>query len=203
MAAAKESVDYGFLVDEAPAAITQALEGTNRVAGIVRAMKDFAHPADSDKTAVDVNHAIKTTLEVSRGEWKHAADIDLDLDDSVPPIDALRGPLNQTLLILIVNAAQAVEATNNGTRGRIRIKTSHDAAGVEIRISDSGPGIPAEIMDRIFDPFFTTKKVGSGSGQGLAIARTCIVDQHGGEIYVDTAAAETTFVLRIPRRGES
>lgn len=203
MAAAKDQVDYDFLVEEAPAAIAQALEGANRVAGIVRAMKDFAHPADSDKTAVDVNHAIKTTLEVSRGEWKHAAEVVLDLDDTVPTIEALRGPLNQTLLILIVNAAQAVAETNNGQKGQIRIATSHNSQEVEVRISDSGPGIPADVLERIFDPFFTTKEVGEGSGQGLAIARTCIVDQHGGKIFVDTAAADTTFVLLIPHSGVS
>lgn len=201
MAAAKDEVDYDFLVEEAPSAISQALEGADRVAGIVRAMKDFAHPADSDKAAVDVNHAINTTLEVSRGEWKHAAEVLLDLDETVPTIEALRGPLNQTLLILIVNAAQAVAETSNGHKGQIRIATSHSAETVEIRISDSGPGIPPEIMDRIFDPFFTTKGVGEGSGQGLAIARTCIVEQHGGEIFVDAAAADTTFVLRIPHDG--
>jgi signal transduction histidine kinase len=201
MAVVKDRVDFEFLAEEAPAAISQALEGADRVAGIVRAMKDFAHPADSDKTTVDVNHAIKTTLEVSRGEWKHAAEVVLELNDDVPTIEALRGPLNQTLLILIVNAAQAVAETSNGHKGEIRIATTHSPESVEIRISDSGPGIPAEIMDRIFDPFFTTKEVGKGSGQGLAIARTCIVEQHGGEIFVDTAAPATTFVLRIPHAG--
>ncbi|MCP3974411.1 MAG: GAF domain-containing protein [bacterium] len=194
----REQLDFEFLREEAPVAIDQALEGAERVAGIVRAMKDFAHPADSDKTAFDINHAIETTLAVSRGEWKHVAQVDLELADNLPSIEALRGPLNQTLLIIIVNAAQAVADTVDSDKGLIQITTTQVDDNIEIRISDSGSGIPQDISDRIFDPFFTTKEVGEGSGQGLAIARTCIVEQHGGQIFVDTAADQTTFVIRLP-----
>jgi signal transduction histidine kinase len=199
--AAKEQADFEFFVEEVPSALEQTLEGVDRVAEIVRAMKEFAHPGSENKTSVDVNRSLQTTAEISRSEWKYVADLELDLDESIPLVPALAGPLNQALLIIIVNAAQAIESSTDvveSGRGRIEISTRLAGDHVEIRFRDSGPGVPPEILDRIYDPFFTTKEVGKGSGQGLSIARSVIVDQHGGELVYDDSGPGATFVMQLP-----
>jgi signal transduction histidine kinase len=86
-----------------------------------------------------------------------------------------------------------------GSKGTIRISTRLDKEWVEIRISDTGTGIPEEIRHRIFDPFFTTKEVGKGTGQGLAIARSVVVDKHGGTLTFESEVGRgTSFILRLP-----
>ncbi|MDJ0923527.1 MAG: ATP-binding protein [Acidimicrobiia bacterium] len=207
--AVKEEADFEFLVEEIPMALQQTLEGVDRVADIVRAMKEFAHPGSKSMVSVDLNRSLRTTAKVSRSEWKYVADIEFDLDESLPLVPALAGPLNQVFLIMIVNAAQAIEGatseTGNGSepeKGRIDIVSRRDGDWVEIRISDTGPGVPAGILDRIYDPFFTTKDVGKGSGQGLSIARSVIVEQHRGELGYDDAGPGATFVIRLPLSEE-
>lgn len=196
-----ERSDCDFLIEEMPDAIDETIEGANRVAEIVRAMKEFAHPGSAAKESVDVNRVVTTTKAVSRNEWKYVSKIKLDLDESLPIIQGYAGPLGQSLLIMFVNAAQAVaEHRNIDTEGKgtITVTTSHAADHVEIRVSDDGPGIPPEIRDRIFEPFFTTKEVGSGSGQGLSIAHSVVVDKHGGEIWAEDGDPGAVFVIRLP-----
>lgn len=196
-----EEKDFSFLVEEAPLAIDQSLEGISRVAEIVLAMKEFAHPGSNEKVALDVNRAIRTTIEVSRNEWKYVADVELDLDESLPMVPALAGPLNQSFLVMVVNAAQAIaEVTGDGSGGKGRISVTSRLAGdhVEIRFADTGPGVPEDVLPRIFDPFFTTKEVGTGSGQGLSIAWSVIIEQHGGELVYDDSGPGATFVIRLP-----
>jgi hypothetical protein len=129
-----------------------------------------------------LNHAIDMTLTVARGEWKYVADVQTDFAKDLPSVRCLPGEINQVILNLITNAAHAIGdvcAKNEGSKGTIRISTRRDGSWAEIRISDTGTGIPEEIRHRVFDPFFTTKEVGKGTGQGLAIAHSVIVDSHG------------------------
>ncbi len=201
-----ESSNCAFLIEEIPDAAAETLEGARRVAEIVRAMKDFAHPGWDSKSSVDINHVIKTTAQISRNEWKYVAEMELDLDDTIPQVPALAGPLGQSLLILFVNSAQALRDQGRGEAsgmGKIRVATSLRGDFVEIRVADDGPGIPPAIVDRIFDPFFTTKDVGKGSGQGLSIARSVVVDKHGGEIQVEQGDPGAVFVIRLPLRDSS
>ncbi len=203
LAAALDDADVEFLFEELPAAVEQALEGVDRVAAIVRAMKDFAHPGSDELAPVDINHAIATTVTVSKNEWKYVADLETDLDPAVGMVPALSGPLNQVILNLIVNAAHAIEDKGGEGKGLIRITTARDDVYAVISVSDTGCGIPAEIRDRIFEPFYTTKDVGRGSGQGLAIAHQVIVDRHRGRIDVESeVGVGTTFHLRIPLHPE-
>ncbi len=199
--------DLGFLTAELPVATAQAIEGVDRIASIVRAMKEFSHPGTKDKVALDVNRAISSTVTVGRNEWKYVAEVETDFDPTLPVIQALPGELNQVLLNIIVNAAHAIAEKNEkgcpdaaaGLDGRIRIATRRAGESVEIRISDTGCGIPREIREKIFDPFFTTKGVGKGTGQGLAIAHDVVVNKHGGSIAIEDApGGGTTFVLRLP-----
>ena len=184
-----------FLADIAEA-FAGSLEGVERVSETVRAMKEFAHPGDLEMTSTDLNQALRTALVVGRSEYKHAAEVELQLGD-IPPVDCRRAELNKVFLNLIVNAAHAIEA-KGAARGTITIRTRTDGALVRIEIADTGCGIAAAVLPRIFDPFFTTKAVGKGSGQGLAIART-IVTGHGGDLDVaSTVGQGTTFTITLP-----
>jgi signal transduction histidine kinase len=110
------------------------------------------------------------------------------------------GDLNQVFLNLLVNAADALRET--GERGEIRVTTRVEDAMALISIADNGPGIPAELQRVIFEPFFTTKEVGKGTGQGLALAHSVVVDKHGGSIDLHSTPGEgTEFVLRLPVDG--
>lgn len=192
-----------FLDEEIPAAFERTREGIERVAAIVRAMKEFAHPDTQVQSPADINHAIETTLLVARNEYKYTAVVQTDLAD-LPPVVCNVGELNQVFLNLIVNAAHAIEAAgrDSETGGVIRVSTRPAGQWVQIELADNGCGIAQENLERIFDPFFTTKDVGKGTGQGLAIARSIIVERHGGSIDVNsTVGAGTRMTLRLPVSG--
>jgi PAS domain S-box-containing protein len=191
--------DFEFLRTEVPKAFERTLEGAERVAGIVRAMKEFAHPDGAEHSPADLNHALSTTLIVACNEYKYAATVATDLSD-LPPVTCNVGELNQVFLNLIVNAAHAIhDAGREVSTGRIGVTTRVRGEFVEVEISDNGCGIPSENLEKIFDPFFTTKEVGRGTGQGLAIARSIVVDKHGGSIDVHSeSGAGTAFVISLP-----
>jgi PAS domain S-box-containing protein len=177
-------------------AFAGSFEGVERVSETVRAMKEFAHPGDLDMTATDLNQAIRTILVVARSEYKHAAEVKLELGD-IPPVNCTRAEINKVFLNLIVNAAHAIEESGKG-RGTITIRSRAEGASVRFEIADTGCGIPATVLPRIFEPFFTTKAIGKGSGQGLAIARS-VVRNHGGELQVASVVGQgTTFTITLP-----
>ncbi|MBK9949664.1 MAG: PAS domain S-box protein [Nitrospira sp.] len=194
-------VDLEYLQEEVPKAIAQSFEGVERITKIVRAMKEFAHPGGEEAAYEDLNKAIQTTVEVSRNEWKYVAELTMDLAPDLPPVFCQLGPINQVVLNIIVNAAHAIGDVVKGTtqKGRITISTRTVGDGVEIRVRDTGGGIPETIRGKIFDPFFTTKPVGKGTGQGLAIARSVVVDKHGGRIDVESEVDQgTIFIIHLP-----
>jgi PAS domain S-box-containing protein len=199
-----DEVDFDYLKEEIPRALNQSLEGVDRVAKIVRAMKEFSHPA-REKTATDLNRAIQSTVTVASNEWKYVAEIEMDLDTNLPSVHCSPAEFNQVVLNMIVNAAHAIaDVVGDGGKGKgkIRVRTRPDGEYALVEISDSGIGMPAHIQQRIFDPFFTTKEVGKGTGQGLAIAHNVIVDKHGGTIKVSSSpGAGTTFTIRLPIGG--
>lgn len=193
--------DLDFLLEEIPKAITQSAEGVIRVASIVRAMKEFAHPGKDEKACVDLNKAIESTVTVARNEWKYVADLTTDLAPNLPLVPCFLGQFNQVILNMIVNASHAIADVTKGTdvKGIISITTRSLDGWVEIRITDSGTGIPEQIRTKIFDPFFTTKEVGKGTGQGLAIAHSVIVKKHRGTITLESEVGRgTTFIVRLP-----
>jgi signal transduction histidine kinase len=207
VAAAVERVDTSYLLEEIPKAIDQTLEGVSRVAALVSAMKEFSHPDTKEKVMLDLNHAINSTITVARNEWKYVADLETEFDPSLPPVSCLPGEFNQVILNLIVNAAHAIsDVVKNGgpEKGKITVQTRNYSEWAEIRIQDTGTGIPEKAQSRIFDPFFTTKEIGKGTGQGLSIARSVIVDKHGGSLHFETEEGKgTTFIIRIPHDGKS
>jgi PAS domain S-box-containing protein len=192
-------VELDYLLSELPKAMQRARDGLKRVTNIVRAMKEFSHPSSDAHASADLNKAIETTLEVARSEYKHLAVIDLNLGP-LPLVSCNIGELNQVFLNLLVNAAHAVEASGKDlSSGRIRIETSHVGAELHISLEDNGCGIEPHNLDKIFDPFFTTKEVGKGTGQGLAISRSIVVDRHGGALDVHSVVGTgTRFTIRLP-----
>ncbi|MBU1566466.1 MAG: hypothetical protein KJ630_12675 [Proteobacteria bacterium] len=200
----REEADLDFLEEEFPIAAKQAQEGIDRIAKIVKALKDFSHPGAEGKIrAVDLNAAIETTLTVASNVWRETADVDLDFTPRLPPVQCLAGELNQVFLNFIVNGTHAIEdkmqKEHSTGKGVLKISTRQDGDSVEIRFSDTGTGIPAGIQDRIFDPFFTTKEVGRGSGQGLYVAHNLICNKlHGSLTFLTEPNAGTTFIVRLP-----
>jgi len=198
-----EEADLDFLRSEVPASLERTREGVSRVAEIARAIKEFSYPDQREKEATDLNAALTNTLTIARNEYKYVADIETDLAD-LPPVFCHPGHLNQVFLNLIVNAAHAIEAANGDgeEKGTIRIRTRCEGPIVSIRIADTGCGIPDEIRTRVFDAFFTTKEVGRGTGQGLALARSVIVEKHGGTLSFDSEVGRgTCFEIRVPVDG--
>jgi PAS domain S-box-containing protein len=202
LACMADTADLEFLRKDLPAAVSQSLEGVEQVSRIVRAMKEFSHPGTGQKEICDLNHAIETTLVVARNEIKYVADVHLELESGLPGVPCLAGEINQVLLNLFVNAAHAIgdaAREQGGRRGTLTVSTQRLADVVEIRVADTGKGIPEAIRGRIFEPFFTTKDVGKGTGQGLAMAHATVVGRHGGQLWFDSQVGEgTTFFLRLP-----
>jgi PAS domain S-box-containing protein len=203
--AIERAVDLTFLNENMPMAVERSLEGLERVATIVRSMKEFSHPNYASKSSADLNSAIRNTLTVALNEYKYVADVETRLGE-IPLVVCNVGEFNQTFLNILVNAAHAIEAIVTGTerRGLITITTRRDGDAVLISVQDTGGGIPEAIQGNIFDPFFTTKEVGKGTGQGLAIARTVIVEKHGGSLTFESVpGVGTTFHIRLPLAADS
>jgi signal transduction histidine kinase len=166
-------------------------------------MKEFAHPDRKEMAQADLNQAISSTLIIAANEYKYVADVETGFSE-LPLVNCYAGEINQVVLNLIVNAAHAIGDVVKGTplKGKITVATRAHGDFVEIAISDTGKGIPVEVRSRIFDPFFTTKEVGKGTGQGLSIARSVVVEKHGGSLTFDTELGKgTTFYIRLPVAG--
>ncbi len=216
---AVEEADLDYLREEIPQAVSQSLGGLSRVSEIVSSMKEFSHFGKDQRQVADINHILDNTLTVARNEWRYVAKVEKDFQKDLPGITCNPGELGQVFLNIIVNAGHAIQDLNknrdgdkDSVKGRITIQTLTIPTGIEVRISDTGAGIPEEARDQIFNPFFTTKSVGRGSGQGLAIAHSVVTDRHGGKISftTQTGTAETTgtagptgttFIIQLP--GES
>jgi signal transduction histidine kinase len=200
------AADLGYLGREIPMAIQQSLEGLNHVANIVGAVRDFSHPGNGWNQPIDINHVIERAIVLCRSEWKLVADVATDLDRRLPPVHCQPAEINSVILNLLVNAAHAVaEATCNGAAGKggITVRTRYDEPFAEIRVEDTGVGIAEEIRPRIFDLFFTTKEVGQGTGQGLALAHSIVVERHHGTITFESEVGRgSTFIVRLPIHRE-
>ena len=198
-----ENLDLHFLIDEIPKAIRQTSDGVARVTKIVAAMKNFSHPGLESVIYVDLNKSIENTLIISYNEWKYLAEVETDFDSELLPVPCYPGEFNQAILNFVVNAAHAIEDVKSGGnpdhRGIVHISTKQVGSEVVIQIQDNGTGIPQTIRDRIFEPFFTTKAIGKGTGQGLAIAHSVIVDRHKGRISLESEVGKgTTFTITLP-----
>jgi PAS domain S-box-containing protein len=200
----EQDADFPYLRDNMPLAFNRCIEGLDRVATIVRSLKEFAHPAEKDMVVTDINHAIQNTLTIAAHEYKYVAVLETEFGD-IPHVTCHGGEISQALLNVVVNAAHSISDVVHGTeqKGTIGIRTKCEGDTVVISISDTGTGIPEANRARLFDPFFTTKEVGKGTGQGLSIALSTIVEKHGGELYFQTEVGKgTTFFIKLGIDGK-
>jgi signal transduction histidine kinase len=174
-------------------------ESSRRIADLVSSVKIFTHmDRGSNKEYADIHIGIRNTLTML-GYKIRKGNITLveDFDETLPPVNAMIGELNQVWTNLIDNALDAMETNGKGT---LTIKTKKDREFVQVSIIDDGPGIPEDIRTRIFDPFFTTKEIGKGTGMGLEVVQR-IVQQHHGSIKVISEPGKTEFVVCFPIEG--
>ena len=188
----EEEADLDFIMDDIGDLIKDCREGTERIKKIVIDLKDFAHPGEDKVQITDINNGIESTLNVVWNELKYKTKVTKEYG-KLPEIKCYPQQLNQVFMNILVNAAQAIEK-----QGKIHLSTLADDGYVEIKIRDTGSGIPEEHLSKIFDPFFTTKEVGKGTGLGLNVAYN-IIKKHNGTIDVKSEVGKgTEFNIRIP-----
>ncbi len=203
---AMEDADIEFLEEEIPRALEQSRDGLQQVTKIVAAMKHLTHCESGDIVPVDLNETVHTAATMTHNQWEDVAELELDLDAVLPRIQGRPGELIQVLINMFVNAAQAISrqiGDSPAEKGRITVATRRVDDQAELRLGDTGTGIPPEIRERIFEPFFTTNEVGSGTGQGLSIVHDVVVQQSGGSIEIESEVGSgATFIVRIPHAGD-
>ncbi len=200
LAELEDDLDFDFIVQETPKAITRTRGGIERITTIVGAMRQFSHTSGSSLVPTDVNEVIANTLVVTAGQTKYVAEVDTDLQ-SIPQVLADPGDLGQVLINLLVNACDAIEATRGDEDGlgAVTVGTHPVDGGVAITVADNGGGIPDDVQDRVFEPFYTTKDVGEGTGQGLSLCHNIIHKSHGGTIGFEVEpGVGTTFTVWLP-----
>ena len=196
-----DRADLEFLIEEVPQALAESREGIERVTRIVAAMREFSHLGAEEIGEVDINDCVRRSVTVARNEWKYVSEVHTLLDPGAPVVLCRRGELNQVVLNLLINAAHAVSSVVDAgvrPRGEITLRTRCESGEVELKVADTGCGIPPENQARIFEPFFTTKEAGRGTGQGLAIVFTLVQGMHGTLTFQSEVNVGTTFVLRLP-----
>ncbi|HWR28892.1 MAG TPA: MASE3 domain-containing protein, partial [Negativicutes bacterium] len=195
---AKKDFLLNEIIADFPDLFSETQNGLDRVKGIVDSLRGFSRiDQEAELAAYDLNAGILSTLTVAHNEYKYDAMVEKDLGE-IPPFAAIGGQINQVLLNLIVNAAQAIRSQKRSELGIIRIKTFIEDNFAVCEISNGGPPIPAEIAAHLFEPFFTTKPVGEGTGLGLSISYDIIVNVHKGHISFTSDQTGTVFRLELP-----
>jgi signal transduction histidine kinase len=162
----------------------------------VQAIKAYTYMDQAALQEIDVHEGIDATLTILGHKLKHTQiAVHRDYADDLPRVCVYGSELNQVWTNLLDNAIDAL-----GETGTIRIATApwHEN-GVEVRISDDGPGIPDEQQHHVFEPFFTTKPVGSGTGLGLDTTSRIVRERHHGDLRLESRPGQTTFTVRLPR----
>ena len=171
---------------------------TARISELIQAMKEYAYMDQAKQQEVDIHEGIESTLKIMQHKLKHDIVVTREYDRSLPRIMVYGSELNQVWTNLIDNAVDAMDG-----HGKIKIRTWREGDFIQVEVSDNGPGIPPDIQSRIFEPFFTTKGVGKGTGLGLDIAHRIIVDDHHGDITVNSTPGDTRFQVCLPIQNHS
>lgn len=188
----KEQAKFDYIQANLFTLIEQSVDGAKRVEQIVKDLKQFSRTDEDSWEQVNINHSIDTALTILSNKLKHHITLHKQYAD-LPFISIVRNQIEQVLMNLIINAAQAIQQ-----HGDIHIETGQQHPYVYIKIQDSGEGIKPKLLNKIFDPFFTTKSVGEGTGLGLAISYE-IIQKHHGRIEVNSQVGQgTTFTIWLP-----
>jgi signal transduction histidine kinase len=197
MAQAKDLGALGSSVREANEMLAVIQRGATRSKAIVQALHNYSRGDDEQPREVNIGRSVEDTLDLLRHRLKNVRVVK-EVDGALRVI-GFAGQIDQVLMNLVTNAAQAIGPRPGG--GTVRITAGADGDVVVMTVTDDGPGIPPELLPRIFDPFFTTKDVGEGSGLGLSIVHG-IIERHGGKIAVESQVGQgTTFTIRLQRQG--
>jgi PAS domain S-box-containing protein len=198
-ARAREAHGVELVLEDIRDIFAESRDGFDRIIAIIQSLKSFSRVDRSQAMGpYDVNEAIQSTLTVARNEIKYVAEVETELGE-VPPVTANGQEINQVLLNLFVNAAQAIREHGDGAMGHIRVRTRHLDGHVQVQVEDDGGGMPPEVQKRVFEPFYTTKEVGKGTGLGLSIAHDIVVSTHHGSLSVDSEVGSgSTFTLELP-----
>jgi signal transduction histidine kinase len=188
-----------FILEDLPVLFNDSKEGIGRVTSIVQNLRDFSRVEQPENLDIyNINEGIKATLVVAQNEIKYDADVEIEFSE-VPQIICNTGQINQVLLNILMNATQAIKSEGRDDKGKITIRTYATNDDVICEISDDGPGIESDKLQKIFDPFFTTKPIGMGTGLGLSISYDIIVTKHKGMLLVDNSVGKgTTFTIKLP-----
>jgi signal transduction histidine kinase len=190
--AASKRMDLDYLREDIPSLLKESREGLDRVKSIVSGLRDFARADDGQWTPTNLSQILESALKIAGNEIKEKATVVNELVD-LPPVACIASQINQVLVNLLVNAAQAVTPP-----GVITLRDGVQGDSVWLEVSDNGCGMPENVKKRIFEPFFTTKAVGQGTGLGLSISWE-IIQRHQGHIEVTSApGVGTTFRLTLP-----
>jgi len=169
-----------------------SVEGLDQLTNLVRNMKGFARVDSDGMDLMDVNESIESALMIAQHQLRDRITVTKELSE-VPAVRCVPSQINQVMLNLINNAAQAMD-----DGGTLILRSKRNGDFVEMEVEDNGKGIPDDVVPKIFDPFFTTKPVGEGTGLGLSIVHK-IVHAHDGNIKVRTTAdIGTTFTVSLP-----
>ena len=199
IAKSRDDMKMDFVLEDIQELFADSREGIGRVTNIVQNLRDFSRidqPGSLDE--YNINNGIEATLLVAKNEIKYDANVKTDFSE-VPSISCRAGQVNQVLLNILINAAQAIKSQEKQDIGTITIRTYATDDHVVCEISDNGCGIAPENLSKIFDPFFTTKAVGKGTGLGLSVSYDIIINKHKGELFADSTVGKgTTFTIRLP-----
>ncbi|TFZ69010.1 histidine kinase [Hymenobacter sp. UV11] len=179
-----------------------------RASGIVRGMLEHSRASTGERALTDINQLADEYLRLAyhglRAKDKSFnATLQPDFAPALPPVEAVSGDVGRVLLNLLTNAFYAVQKRQQlgepGYAPTVGVATRQIGEAVEIKVSDNGTGIPAELMSRIFQPFFTTKPSGEGTGLGLSLSHDIITKGHGGTLAVESCEGQgTTFRITLP-----
>ncbi|WP_420598000.1 sensor histidine kinase [Neptuniibacter sp.] len=192
--AMREDFDIEFMNEDLEGLLQDTQEGSVRVRDIVKGLKSFSHVDQSDEMQLtDINDCINATLKVANNELKYHCEVITSLGE-IPQTYCMAGQIKQVILNMLLNAAHAIKG-----KGKIEVATSQVGDRIELSIRDNGCGIDTADQGKLFDPFFTTKVVGEGTGLGLSISYGIIVDDHKGDIRVESELGEgSCFTVVIP-----
>jgi two-component system, NtrC family, sensor kinase len=194
----KKEIEFEFLVSDSRKLIRSIRSGAERTASIVQDLKTFSRSGGSELQEIDVVAGIETTLNLLAPLLKNRITVEREFAPNLPRLLCNAGHINQVFMNILTNAAQAIRG--EGTI-RVAIERGRDGAGICVRISDTGPGINPEVMEKMTDPFFTTKDVGEGTGLGLWITEN-IVRAHGGTLAWQSVAGKgASFTVELPPRA--
>ncbi|MDZ4771411.1 MAG: ATP-binding protein [Chloroflexota bacterium] len=192
--AIRVDADLDFVQSDVGDLMRASLGGLSRVKKIVDGLRTFARLDEAERKLADVRDNIDSTLILASVELRNRVRVMLELD-GMPHLMCYPAELNQAFLNLIINAAQAIPES-----GTLTIGGWDEGDHVVMTFTDTGVGIPPEILPRIFEPFFTTKPIGKGTGLGLAIAYQIVTERHHGTLTVDsTPDVGTTFTITLPK----